>query len=738
MNLPSLLAKKIEATVEEAWKEDLESNLLSYLPLEEVLKVKKALLFAATSHGDQSRDSGELYITHPISVAHSLVAWKMDSSVVIAAFLHDVPEDTGVSLDEISELFGEEVAFLVDGVTKLKKMELHPVGHKQAQNFRKLVLAMAKDVRVLLIKLADRLHNVGTLRHIRSEEKRRRIAVETLLIYVPLAERLGMYEVKNRLERQAFSMSEPKADIAIREHLNHLRTDGGEGIDSIILALKENCQKHGYLSVEIFGREKTPYSIWRKMNAGQLKVTQLSDVLAFRIIVEDVASCYAVLGILHHAYRAVNGKFKDYISTPKANGYQSIHTVLNLQNKSHRIEIQIRTKVMHEQAEHGISAHWIYKEGSTLSAKNGLKWLKNLSYVAEHSIDTRTFEIDSRLELYEDEVFCFTPKGDIICLPAGATPIDFAYAVHTEIGDRCVGSRANGKWVRLSDTLENGDEIEIMTALGAMPQRNWAEKIVSGKARTRVRQAIQKLDMALHQKKGQRYLAQIFNEAGVAGDEKILATVLEKFSCSTMSVLYQKVGLNIVSAEVVLRTIYPRISSGDVELARERSSSVDENSSLIQEWEDIYANGGIHLALASCCAPLPGDAVSAVLDASNICIVHRSECHNLAEKGAESFPVMWNLAKQDRYPHLLNAHLFLVIDPRLEATAGIVPLAEEHESILERMNVVMRQDRFAEIQMDLKVPSWRHLEELLEVMQKRSGFFHAARAIFSPKEGVMT
>ncbi|QCE33637.1 bifunctional (p)ppGpp synthetase/guanosine-3',5'-bis(diphosphate) 3'-pyrophosphohydrolase [Acetobacteraceae bacterium] len=502
MDLPVKLAGYIEETVGQAWEKELASLLFSYLPEEEVLRVKKSLIFAANAHGDQSRDSGELYITHPISVAVFLARWKMDASVIMGAFLHDVPEDTGISLKELSQIFGEEVAFLVSGVTKLTKMELHPVGHKQAQNFRKLVLAMAKDVRVLLIKLADRLHNISTLHHVKSEERRRRIATETLLIYVPLAERLGMYEVKNLLERQAFSMSEPHADIAIREHINYLRADGGEDIDSIVSALVKICTDSGYGSAEVAGREKTPYSIWRKINAGQLKVTQLSDILAFRIIVEKEADCYAVLGALHKAYRAVNGKFKDYISSPKPNGYQSLHTVLNLQARSHRIEIQIRTKRMHEQAEHGVSAHWIYKEQASLSSKDRMKWLESLSYVAENAVDARAFEIDSRLELYEDEVFCFTPRGDIVCLPAGATPIDFAYAVHTEIGDHCVGSKINGKWSNLSDVLENGDEVKIITAIDAMPERSWVDKVVSGKARTRVRQAVQKIDLLAYQKKG--------------------------------------------------------------------------------------------------------------------------------------------------------------------------------------------------------------------------------------------
>ncbi|HLW26548.1 MAG TPA: RelA/SpoT family protein, partial [Kiloniellales bacterium] len=442
---------------------ELVERVKSYDPGADEDRLNRAYVYAMKMHGSQKRASGDPYFSHPIEVAGILTELKLDGDSIITALLHDVVEDTEGTLEDIERLFNPEIARLVDGVTKLSRLELQSERSKQAENFRKLVLAMSEDIRVLLVKLADRLHNMRTLHFVQSEEKRKRIARETMEIYAPLAERIGLERFKNELEDLAFAELNPDARNSILARLEFLTSRGGDITDRVIAEL-ERALKEAGMEGSVSGRIKTPYSIWRKMQQRNVGFEQLADIMAFRIVVPDVASCYQTLGILHSQYPVVPGRFKDYVSTPKLNGYQSLHTGL-IGPLKQRIEVQIRTEEMHEVAELGVAAHWRYKQAADGSEPpmegRQFRWIRALLDILEHASNPDEFLEHTKLEMYQDQVFCFTPKGDLIALPRGATPIDFAYAVHSEVGNACVGCRVNGRMVPVRTMLQNGDQVEV-------------------------------------------------------------------------------------------------------------------------------------------------------------------------------------------------------------------------------------------------------------------------------------
>ena len=442
---------------------------------------------AEQAHGTQRRDNGDPYITHPLAVADILAGYRLDTASIATGLLHDVIEDTPVKLPELDRRFGHEIATLVDGVTKLTRLELGSDRTKQAENFRKLVLAMSSDIRVLLVKLADRLHNMRTLHFVREPERRRRIARETMEIYAPLAERIGMDALKTELQTLAFRELEPEAFATIQARLNFLRGQGADVIEEVRQDLRRVCEEAGIEVIEVTGREKSHYSIWEKMHRRNVAFEQLSDIMAFRILVPTREACYIALGAVHSAYPVIAGRFKDYISTPKSNGYQGLHTGVTLREpRNQKIEIQIRTVEMSDVAENGVAAHWLYK---TPDAKvdgkevQRFRWVQDLLEILENSSAPDEFLENTKLELYDDQVFCFTPKGLLMQLPRGATPVDFAYSVHSQVGDTCVGAKVNGRLLPLRYQLQNGDQVEIMTSRGGTPSPQWERFVVTGKAR---------------------------------------------------------------------------------------------------------------------------------------------------------------------------------------------------------------------------------------------------------------
>src|SRR5918911_571632 len=439
---------------------ELVERVRGYDPAADEDALNRAYVFSMKAHGTQVRASGDPYFSHPVEVAGILAGMKLDCASIVTGLLHDTVEDTVATLDDIERLFGPEIARLVDGVTKLSRIELQSDKTKQAENFRKLVLAMSEDIRVLLVKLADRLHNMRTLHFIKSEDKRRRIARETMDIYVPLAERIGMHRMKDELEDLAFQELHPDARASITARLGFLREQGGDLVSRIVAEMTETLREGG-LAATISGREKSPYSIWRKMQRKNVSFEQLADVMAFRVLVDSVGDCYQALGIIHSAYHVVPGRFKDYISTPKPNNYRSIHTGV-IGPERQRVEVQIRTREMHEVADLGVAAHWRYKQEAPHTDGKQYRWLRELLDILEHAAGPEEFLEHTKMAMFQDQVFCFTPKGDLIALPRGATPVDFAYAVHSDVGNTAVGAKVNGVHTPLHTPLKNGDQVEII------------------------------------------------------------------------------------------------------------------------------------------------------------------------------------------------------------------------------------------------------------------------------------
>jgi GTP pyrophosphokinase len=492
---------------------ELVEKVRAYEPEVDEDLIDRAYVFSMKAHGSQKRASGDPYISHPLEVAGILTDIRLDQDSIVTALLHDTVEDTLATIEEIEGLFGPEVARLVDGVTKLSRIELQSDHTREAENFRKFLLAMSEDIRVLLVKLADRLHNMRTLRHIKSAEKRRRIAVETMEIFVPLAERIGLREWKDELEDLAFVEINPEAHDSILARLEFLREQGGALAQEIIEELSKTLQDAGIPAI-VTGREKRPYSIWAKMQRNRVPFEQLADIIAFRIILDDTALCYQALGVLHGAYPVVPGRFKDYISTPKPNGYSSIHTCV-IGPGRHRIEVQMRTKRMHDIAERGVAAHWQYKQGQ-MPEREGRKfgWMRELLQILEHAEGPEEFLEHTKLEMYQDNVFCFTPRGDLINLPRGATPVDFAYAVHSNIGNTCVGAKINGRIMPLRTQLENGDQVEIIISKAQTPSPTWENFVVSGKARSAIRRFTRTREVQEYTYLGRAILEKAFEEFG--------------------------------------------------------------------------------------------------------------------------------------------------------------------------------------------------------------------------------
>src|SRR5258706_3043552 len=528
----------------------------SYDPNVDEALLNRAYVYSMKAHGAQLRASGDPYFSHPIQVAGLLAQMKLDTASIVTGLLHDTIEDTVATLDEIEHLFGPEVGRLVDGVTKLSRIELQSDQTKQAENFRKLVLAMSEDIRVLLIKLADRLHNMQTLRFIKSEERRRRIARETMDIYAPLAERLGMHQMKDQLEDLAFAELHPDARASILARRDFLRDKGAGVVPRILAELHGKLEEGGVRNAVVSGREKSAYSIWRKMQRQNVPFDQLADLMAFRVLVDDVGDCYHALGIIHSAYHVVPGRFKDFISTPKPNNYRSLHTGV-IGPEQQRIEVQIRTREMHDVAELGVAAHWTYKHGALTTEGPQYRWLRELLDILDHAAGPEEFLEHTKLEMFQDQVFAFTPKGDLIALPRGATAVDFAYAVHSAVGDTCVGAKINGRLAPLRTQLANGDQVEIITSKAQTPSPTWERFVVTGKARARIRRFVRTQQRAQFSALGKSMLQKAFRQEGYEFHEKPLEDVLKSFKAETIEDLYAAVGEGLHTGREIIHAVFP-------------------------------------------------------------------------------------------------------------------------------------------------------------------------------------
>ncbi len=538
---------------------ELVDRVKAYDPEADEALLNKAYVYAMQAHGKQFRASGDPYFAHPLEVAAILTELKLDVPTIATALLHDTIEDTHVTYDDIKQGFGEEIAALVDGVTKLSQLELISERTKQAENFRKLMLAMSNDIRVLLVKLADRLHNMRTLHYIQKPEKRRRIAQETIDIYAPLSGRIGMQNMREELEDLGFAELNPEARNSIVTRLARLEDTSGDRIGRIADQIKRRLAEHG-IDAWVYGRAKRPWSIWRKLREKQLNFEQLSDILGFRVIVGSTDDCYRALGVLHRNWRMIPDRFKDFISNPKTNGYQSIHTTV-LGPENQRVEVQIRTEEMHEVAERGVAAHWRYRErvGGAGSSDRALEWLRDMVDLMERGDSAEEFLDHSKLALYQDQVFCFTPKGDLIALPRGATPIDFAYAVHTDLGNTTVGAKVNGVHVPLHTSLRNGDQVEIIRTKDQTPSPLWEQFVVTGRARAEIRRFLRHARRGEYVGFGQKILEKAFVDLDLEFTDKAIEEVAKKLRLAKGEDVYAEVGRGALRAQDVVEAVFPEL-----------------------------------------------------------------------------------------------------------------------------------------------------------------------------------
>ena len=688
----------------------------SYDPDADEDALNRAYVFAMKKHGAQLRASGDPYYSHPVEVAGILTKFKLDSASIIAGLLHDTVEDTDTTVDEIRSLFGDQVAQLVDGLTKLAMIELKSKNDKQAENFRKLLLAMSEDIRVLLIKLADRLHNMRTLHFLQKPEKRARIARETLDIYAPLAERIGMQEVKSELEEIAFAELHKEAHDSIVARLNFLREKDSNLVPKIIAQLSKDMEENGIKAV-VSGREKTPYSIWRKMQMKNASFEQLSDIMAFRIIVDDIASCYQALGVVHSKYHMVPRRFKDYISTPKPNGYQSIHTgVIGPENT--RIEIQIRTFEMHEVGEKGVAAHWAYKQGQKAEGKH-YRWIRELLEILEQASNPEEFLENTKLEMYNDQVFCFTPKGDLIGLPANSTPVDFAYAVHSSVGDTCVGAKINGEIRPLRTVLQNGDQVEILTSKAQHPSTEWERFVVTGKAKAAIRRYVRTYKRDQFIVLGKEILERMFKGEALEFSEKGLVNVLPNFEADSIDDVFAKVGEGLISGWDVLKAMYPAYKQSKLEKVVDKVpvlKKVIKN----KKSEPLKIKGlipGMAVHFAGCCHPLPGDRIVGIVTTGKGVAVHTIDCQSLEQYSNEPerwLDIAWGENAENEM-HTGRLKVMLANEPG--ALAELSNLVARAGANISNLNIINRTISYFEILLDLDVRDLKHLTDIITTLK---------------------
>ncbi len=709
---------------------ELTEKVLGYDPKADTALIDAAYVMAMKAHGGQQRDNGDPYITHPIAVADILAGYRLDTGSIVTALLHDTVEDTGVKLPDIEARFGKAIGGLVDGVTKLTKLELKVGRDKQAENFRKLVLAMSRDIRVLLVKLADRLHNMRTLHFVQSAERRERIARETMEIYAPLAERIGMDAVKTELQNLAFAQLECEAFDTIQARLNFLRGQGADVIEDVRAELARLCREAGIESVEVSGREKTPYSIWEKMQRRNIAFEQLSDIMAFRVVVPGRADCYMALGAVHASYKLIPGRFKDYISTPKSNGYQSLHTGVTLRHPvNQKIEVQIRTAEMQRVADNGVAAHWSYKQ-SIIGPEDGrsFPWVEDLLEILDNSTTGDEFLENTKLELYQDQVFCFTPKGRLIPLPRGATPVDFAYAVHSQVGDTCVGAKVNGRIMPLRAELQNGDQVEIITSRNGTPSPAWERFAVTGKARARIRRYVALQQRQQYLDAGRAALAKAFRQDGFDGSEKILEGTLKVLKAATVDDLYVAVGNGNTGPKDVVHAAYPELRQAPraprmiPQLPSRAPSRPAGGSSGIT---GLLPN--MVVSYAGCCHPLPGDQIVGIVTTGKGVTVHARGCQTLEGFATpERFiDIGWE-GEATGALHTGRVSVIAAQEPGM--LAHVTNAVSKHDGSVTNLKIVNKQTDFQEILLDIEVRDLRHLSNVIAGLRAAHGVTQVERA----------
>ena len=693
----------------------LADRLSTYLDADQVNLVRRAYFYAEQAHDGQRRRSGEAYVTHPLAVANILADMHMDHQSLMAAMLHDVIEDTGIAKEALTAQFGETVAELVDGVSKLTQMKFETKAEAQAENFQKMAMAMARDIRVILVKLADRLHNMRTL-EVLAGEKRRRIAKETLEIYAPIANRLGMHAMRIEFEDLGFKAMHPMRSERIRAAVRRARGNRNEIVDKIEQSLV-HCLERDDLQGEVVGREKHLYSIYKKMRGKRKAFNEIMDVYAFRIVVDKVDTCYRVLGAVHSLYKPLPGRFKDYIAIPKANGYQSLHTTLfGMHGVS--IEIQIRTREMEEMANNGIAAHWLYKSNGEETAKGtharARQWVKGVLELQERAGNSLEFIESVKIDLFPDEVYVFTPKGSIMELPKGSTAVDFAYAVHTDVGNTCIACRVNRRLAPLSQALESGCTVEIVTAPGARPNPAWLNFVVTGKARTHIRHALKLQRRSESINLGERLLNKVLAGFETSLDkvspERIQA-VLNEYHMEVIEDLLEDIGLGNRMAYVIARRL----------LASEGEQPQSAEGPLA-----IRGTEGLVLNYAKCCTPIPGDPIVGHLSAGKGMVVHLDTCRNIADvrhNPDKCIQLSWSKDVTGEF----NVELRVELEHQRGLIALLAGSVNAADGNIEKIGMDERDGRISVVQLVVSVHDRVHLARVIKKLRAIKGVMRITR-----------
>ncbi|WP_187335455.1 RelA/SpoT family protein [Novosphingopyxis iocasae] len=679
---------------------ELVERVRAYHPSVDEDRLNRAYVFSVAKHGSQKRASGDPYFSHPIEVAGLMTDLKLDEDTIITALLHDTVEDTLTTVDEIGAKFGGDVARLVDGVTKLSKIEAQTEDERAAENLRKFLLAISDDLRVLLVKLADRLHNMRTLHYIGKEDKRRRIARETMDIYAPLAERVGMYEYMREMQLLAFEQLEPDAYRTITGRLEQIRKEGGDQLTAVANSIAFALEEKG-IEADVEGREKHPYSIWKKMQERHVSFEQLTDIYAFRIITKNVADCYQALGLLHSRWKMVPGRFKDYISTPKRNGYQSIHTTLMF-DRNRRVEVQIRSEDMHRDSEFGLAAHWGYKQQEQPDGQAG--WIRDLVEILETSQDAEELLEHTRMAMYQDRIFAFTPKGALHQLPKGATPIDFAYAVHTDLGDRTVGAKINGRHVPLRTPIDNGDMVEILKSDKQEPQPSWLSYVTTGKARAAIRRYVRHQERAELIQLGRMMYEEIVDRLPAKIGKKALSAALERLDYDSEDDLMHAIGMRKLSDRDLIEALIP----GHSEDWAERDFPGQDRAISIRG-----LTPGVAYELADCCLPVPGDRIVGLRREGTPVEVHAINCARLADGvDADWIDLRWGEGSEGA-----AARLRITLQHRPGALAEVAGIFGLHKANILNLRLTGRDGPFQTFEIDLEVHDLHHLMRIISAVR---------------------
>jgi GTP diphosphokinase / guanosine-3',5'-bis(diphosphate) 3'-diphosphatase len=696
---------------------ELLNTVGKYLPSEQVERIREAAEFGASAHKGQKRLSGEPYIAHPVAAAAILADLKLDADTIVAAILHDVIEDTPTPKDQLAARFGKDVAELVDAVTKLDQIKFKSREEAQAESFRKMLLAMVRDLRVILVKLADRTHNMRTIEAM-TPPRRRAIARETLEIYAPIAERLGLYRIKLELEDLGFEALYPQRYRVLERALKRARGNQKEFLKKISQQITASLLKSD-IAAEVDTREKHLYSIYKKMRRKRATLNEIVDVYGLRVVVNSTDTCYRALGVVHAQFKPMPGRFKDYIAIPRVNGYQSLHTTLFGPNGV-PIEVQIRTEDMHRVAESGIASHWRYKSGDEEDSAQQLRareWLSNLVELQEGGTSEEFLE-SVKVDLFPDKVYVFTPRGEILRLPSGATVVDFAYAVHTDIGNRCVAAKVDRRLTPLRTVLRNGQTVEIITAKGAMPNPSWVNFVVSAKARSAIRHYLKSLRRTEAIGLGQRLINQALGEFNLSLEEvtpEALAATIGELGMKDVDELYEKVGLGERLAPLVARRLLP-------------APPADEGGSAAPAPLAIAGTEGLLVSYARCCFPIPYDPIFAFLSSGRGVVIHRENCVNVEDyrKHPEKWlPVTWQISP-DR---LFSSEVRIEVANRPGVLAAVAAAIGSTETNIDRVSVEERDSDCSELVFELKVNDRKHLARIMRLIRRMPDVLRVSRSL---------